>query len=130
LKAVNESLSINMRSAVGLLELFLVAIILAFLATFATGTTEMRIISVAFITPITILSIVFICYCRRKKVWSYAGASILGALGVILRVAVSTQPSLEVGGELPVGVTALYMVLGALVSLKNYEAMLELRKIT
>ena len=118
-----------MRTAVGLLELFLVAIILAFLATFATGTTEMRLLSVAFITPIVILSIFFIYFCRRKKVWSYAGASILGALGVILRVAVSTQPNLEVGGGLPVGVTALYIVLGALVSLKNYEAMLELRKL-
>ncbi len=129
MKIVNESLSVNMRTAVGLLELFLVAIILAFLATFVSGTTEMRFLSIAFITPITILSIVFIYYCRRKKVWSYAGASILGALGVILRVAVSTQPSLEVGGGLPVGVTVLYIVLGALVSLKNYEAMLELRKI-
>ncbi len=128
MKIVNESLSINMKTAVGLLELFLVAIILAFLATFATGTTEMRLLSVAFITPITILSIVFIYNCRRKKVWSYAGASILGALGVILRVAVSTQPSLEVGGGLPVGVTALYIVLGALVSLKNYEATLELQQ--
>ena len=117
-----------MRIAVGLLELFLAAMILAFLATFLTGTTEMRFLSVFFVTPITILSIVFIYYCRKRKVWSYAGASILGALGVILRVAVSTQPSLEVGGGLPVGVTALYIVLGALVSLKNYEAMLELRK--
>ena len=129
MKTANESLSINMRTAVGLLELFLVAIILAFIATFATGTGEMRFLSVAFITPITILSIFFIYYCRRKKVWSYAGASILGALGVILRVAVSTQPSLEVGGGLPVGVTILYIVLGALVSLKNYEAMLELQRI-
>ena len=47
-----------------------------------------------------------------------------------LLVAPSTQPTLEVGGGLPVGVTALYIVQGALVSLKNYEAMLELRKIT
>ena len=52
----------------------------------------------------------------------------MGAVGVILRVIVSTQPGLEVGGGLPVGVTALYIMLGALVSLKNYEAMLELRK--
>ena len=118
-----------MKTAVGLLELFLVAIILAFLATFTTGTTEMRLLSIAFITPISILSIVFIYYCRRKKVWSYAGASILGALGVILRIAVSTQPNLEVAGGLPVGVTVLYIVLGAFVSLKNYEALLELRKI-
>ena len=103
------------------------AIILAFLATFATGTSEMRLLSVAFITPIVILSVIFIYFCRRRKVWSYAGASILGALGVILRVAVSTQPNLEVGGGLPVGVTALYIVLGALVSMKNYESMLELK---
>lgn len=116
-----------MRTAIGLLELFLVAIILAFLATFATGTSEMRLLSVAFITPIVILSVIFIYFCRRRKVWSYAGASILGALGVILRVAVSTQPNLEVGGGLPVGVTALYIVLGALVSMKNYESMLELK---
>ena len=117
-----------MRTAVGLLEIFLVAIILAFLATFATGTIEMRLLSLASITPIAVLSIVFICYCRRKKVWSYAGASILGALGVILRAAVSTQPNFEVGGALPIGVTTFYIVLGALVSMKNYESMLELKK--
>jgi hypothetical protein len=41
----------------------------------------------------------------------------------------STQPNLEVVGGLPVGVTAPYNSIGALVSLKNYEALLELRKI-
>ncbi len=117
-----------MRTAIGLLELFLAMIALAFLATFTTGTTEMRLLSLAIISPIAVLSIVFIYYCRRKKVWSYAGASVLGALGVILRVAVSTQPSLEVGGGLPAGATALYIVLGTLVALKRYESMLELRK--
>ena len=125
--SANSSLSVNMKTAVGLLEIFVIAIILAFLTTLITGTTEMRLLSLAFITPITILSLVFIYYCRKKKAWSYAGASILGAVGVILRVAVSTQPSLEVAGGLPVGVTALYIVLGALVSLKSYESMLELR---
>jgi FtsH-binding integral membrane protein len=124
----NEPLSVNMRTAVGLLWVFVIAIILAFLVTFTTGTIEMRLLSVAFITPITVLSIVFIYFCRKRKVWSYAGASILGAIGVILRVVVSTQPSLEVGGGLPIGVTALYIVLGALVSLKCYESVLELRK--
>ena len=124
----NEPLSVNMRTAVGLLGIFVIAIILAFSVTFTTGTIEMRLLSVAFITPITVLSIVFIYFCRKRKLWSYAGASILGAVGVILRVVVSTQPSLEVGGGLPVGVTALYIVLGALVSLKCYESMLELRK--
>jgi len=124
----NEPLSVNINTAVGLLGIFVIAIILAFSVTFTTGTIEMRLLSVAFITPITVLSIVFIYFCRKRKLWSYAGASILGAVGVILRVVVSTQPSLEVGGGLPVGVTALYIVLGALVSLKCYESMLELRK--
>ncbi len=45
----------------------------------------------------------------------------------MLRVVISTQPNLEVGGGLPVGITVLYIVLGALVALKNYEAVLELK---
>ena len=117
-----------MRAAVGLLGIFVIAIIFAFLVTLVTGTTEMRLLSAALITPIIVLSLVFIYYCRKRRGWSYAGASILGAIGVILRVVVSTQPSLEVGGGLPVGVTALYIVLGSLVSLKCYESILELRK--
>ncbi len=121
------SLSINMRAAVGLLEIFAVAIVLAFSVTVATGTTEMRLVATVVIIPITILNLLFIYYCRRRKAWSYAGACILGALGIILRVIVSTQPSLEVGGGLPTGVTALYIVLGALLSLKSYESLLELR---
>ena len=128
MKSTNEQLSVNMRAAVGLLGIFVIAIIFAFLVTLVTGTFEMRLLSAALITPIIILSLVFLYYCRKRRVWSYAGASILGAIGVILRVVVSTQPSLEVGGGLPVGATALYIVLGALVSLKCYESMLELRK--
>ncbi len=88
---------------------------------------EVQLLAITLISPLIILNIIFIYYCRKRKVWSYAGASILGALGVILRVIVSTQPNLEVGGGLPVGITVLYIVLGALVALKNYEAMLELK---
>lgn len=127
LTSTNEPLSINMRTAIGLQEIFLVAIILAFITTLITGTAEMRLISVALITPLIILSVAFIYNCRKRKVWGYAGASILGAVGVVLRVIVSTQPDFEVGGGLPVGVTVLYIVLGTLVALKSYESMLELR---
>ena len=67
-----------------------ITIILAFIATLTTGTAEMRLISVALITPFIILSLAFIYYCRKRKVWGYAGASILGAVGVVLRVIVST----------------------------------------
>jgi hypothetical protein len=123
----SRPLTVNMRTAIGLLELFVVAIVLAFLVTVSTGTLEMQVLAVGLITPIIILSLVFIRYCRMRKAWSYAGASILGILGVILRVIVSTQPSLDVGGGLPVGVTVLYIVLGSLVALKNYECVLELK---
>jgi hypothetical protein len=64
---------------------------------------------------------------QKKETLDFAGATILGAIGVLLRVIISTQPNIEVGGGLPVGVTALYIVLGALVSLKSYESWLELK---
>ncbi len=127
MKSDIEPLSINMKTSIGLLELFLVAIILALIVTIMNSVFEVQLLAITLISPIIILNIVFIYYCRKRKVWSYAGASILGAIGVILRVIISTQPNLEVGGGLPVGITVLYIVLGALVSLKNYEAMLELK---
>ena len=121
-------LSINMRTAVGLLEIFAVAISTAFSVTVATGTTEMRSCCHGSSSPQSPSSTwSFIYYCRRRKAWSYAGASVLGALGIILRVVVSTQPSLEVGGGLPVGVTVLYIVLGALFRLRATSLCLELR---
>ncbi len=127
MSSITKSLSTNMRTAIGLLEVLLVAIVLAFIITIINGTTEVQLLALAFVTPQIILIIVFIYYCRERKVWSYAGAAILGAADIILRVSVSTQPNLEVGGGLPVGVTTLYIVLAALVVLKNYESLIELR---
>ncbi len=127
LKNRTEPLSINMKTSIVLLEVFLVAIVLALIITVLNSILAVQILAITIISPIIILNIIFIYYCRRRKVWSYAGASILGVVGVILRVIVSTQPNLEVGGGLPTGITVLYIVLGALVALKNYEAMLELK---
>ena len=123
-----KELSINMRTALGLLYIFVIAIVIALIITVASVSTEVQLLAIGSVTPIIILAFIFIYFCRKGKFWSFAGASILGAFGVILRVAISTQPSLEVGGGLPLGVTVLYIVLGALVSLKNYEAYLEARK--
>lgn len=117
-----------MKAAIGLLEVFVVAIILALIVTIASVSVRVQLLATVIVSPIIILSIFFIYYCRKRKIWGFAGASILGAFGVILRVIISTKPSLEVGGGLPVGVTVLYIVIGALVSLKNYESVLELRK--
>lgn len=127
MKSGIEPLSINMRTSIVLLEVFLFAIIIALIVTVMNSVFEVQILAITLITPMIILNVVFIYFCRRQKVWSYAGASILGVMGVILRVIVSTQPNLEVGGGLPLGITVLYIVLGALVALKNYEAMLELK---
>jgi hypothetical protein len=127
LKSETEPLSINMKTAIVLLEFFLIAIILALIFTVINSVFEVQLLAITLISPIIVLNIVFIYYCRKRKVWSYAGASILGVVGVILRVIISTQPNLEVGGGLPVGITVLYIVLGVLVALKNYESFLELR---
>jgi len=117
-----------MRTTITLLEVFVIAVVLAFVVTVASGTLEMQVLAAGLIIPIILLSVVFIKYCRLRKVWSFAGASILGVLGVALRVVVSTQPNLNVGGGLPVGVTVVYIVLGSLLALKGYESVLELRK--
>ena len=124
-----SSLSVSMRTAVGLTEVFVIAIVAALFITVASVPTSAQLLAVGSVTPIVILSLIFIFYCRRRRRWSYAGASVLGALGICLRVAVSTQPGLEVGGGLPTAVTVLYIVLGALVSMKNYEAFLELNEL-
>ena len=110
----SKNLSTNMKAAIALLYVFTAAIIAAFITTIISVPANVQILAVGFITPLVVLSLVFIFYCRKGKAWSFAGATILGAIGVLLRVIISTQPNLEVGGGLPVGVTALYIVLGAL----------------
>jgi len=81
--STSEPLSTNMKAAIGLLEIFLAAIIIAFAITFATGTLEMRLLAVVFVVPIAALSLIFIHYCGRRKAWGYAGAMILGIIGVL-----------------------------------------------
>jgi hypothetical protein len=116
------------RASIALQELLLVAIVLAFGLTASTGTTEMRTVSVGVVVPIAAMSLAFIRYCRLGKAWGFLGATALGALGVVLRLVVSTRPDLEVGGGLPIGVTVLYFVLGGLVALTSLGSFLELRR--
>lgn len=127
MSGATDSLSINLRTAIGLTEVFVVAIIIALLVTVQSFSAPVQAVAVISVIPIIVLSLLFIYYCRKRRLWSFAGASILGAIGICFRVVVSTQPNLEVGGGLPIGVTVVYIVLGALVSLKNYEAFLELK---
>jgi len=117
-----------MRVSIGLLEVFTVAIVVALLITVENVSPSVQMLAMASVTPIIVLSLVFVYYCRRTRIWSFAGASILGAVGVALRVVISTQPDLEVGGGLPLVVTAFYIILGASVALTNCMAFLELRR--
>lgn len=118
-----------MKAATALFGVFIVAIVLAFTVTVSTGTLEMQGIAVGLVIPIIILSLVLILFSIKGKAWSFAGASALGAFGVAIRLVVSTQPSLEVGGGLPAWVSALYVTLGVSVALLNLACVLELRGI-
>ena len=101
------SLSTNMKTAIALLYVFIIAIIGALIVTLSSVSSGVQVIAIISITPILALNAVFIYFCRQGKAWSFVGASILGAWGVTLRFVVSTQPNFEVGGGLPVGVTTL-----------------------
>ncbi|HUI00157.1 MAG TPA: hypothetical protein VLX56_00840 [Nitrososphaerales archaeon] len=120
--------SLTMRAATAVFEVFVVAVVAAFVITVAAGTLEMQVLATGLVAPMIAISLFLVRYCRRGRAWSFAGASVLGAFGVALRLIVSTHPSLEVGGDLPSSVTALYAALGALVVLLNLESVLELRR--
>lgn len=123
-----ESRSVTIKAATALFGVFIVAIVLAFIVTVSAGTPEMQGLAVGLVVPIIILSLVLIRYSRKGEEWGFAGAAVLGAFGVALRLAVSTQPNLEVGGGLPVWVTAFYVILGVSVALLNLASVRELRR--
>lgn len=114
-------------AATWLLWVFLVAI-LAALGVTVDEVPDARVVALAAVVPVILLTSVFIAYSRRGRPWAYAGGSVVGAVGVALRIAVSAQPSLEVGGGLPIEVTALYLFLGVSVVVTNLAAALALRR--
>ncbi|HTT45122.1 MAG TPA: hypothetical protein VMH38_03790 [Thermoplasmata archaeon] len=122
-----EPLSSRMRAAVVLLCLFLAAVVGALVITVVETSPGVRFLASVVVLPIIVLTVVCLYFCRRRNVWGFAGAAVLGILGLGLRLAISTQPSLEVGGGLPIWVTALYVTLGALVAIWSVGSILELR---
>ncbi|HYA77180.1 MAG TPA: hypothetical protein VEF91_00525 [Verrucomicrobiae bacterium] len=124
----NQSLTTSMQAALALLYIFFVAIVAALVVTVLSVSDEVRVLALGVVTPLIVLNVVFIYFCGKRKAWSFACSSVLGAFGAGLRVVVSTQPQLEVGGGLPIGVTVVYIVLGALVALVNFEAYLDSKK--
>ena len=65
-----EPLSTNMRTAVALLEVFVVAIVLALIVTIDNVSASVQLLAVTVVSPIIALSIIFIYYCKKRKVWS------------------------------------------------------------
>lgn len=116
-KAANSSLAI-----------FIVAIILALAITVTSASPAARVLAFLAVVPIIAVCVALLYYCRLGRPWSFAGASVLGAIGVALRLVISTRPSLEVGGGLPLPITVVYVALGISVSLTNCLSYLELRK--
>ncbi len=102
--------------------MLIVSVIAEVIAIFGTP-AEFRVFAVAVLVPAIILNILFIVYGRRRKIWSYWGAMVVGIVLLLIQVQIS------VGGTgPPAGIEALFIVLPALVSLKSYESILELRK--
>ena len=117
-----------MRTTISLLRVYIIAIAVALTVTLVEGDTLTRTIALAVVTPQIIFLLLIVRACNMGRVWGFAGGGLLGGIGVVLRVAVSMRPSLEVGGGLPAGVSALYITLGSLVCLRCYESVLELRE--
>ena len=120
-------LSILMRSALAMQVAFLVAVVAALGVTLASAPDDVRFLALALVVPIVVLTGLCIFMGLRRRVWGFVGAGVLGAVGVGLRLAVSTQPGLEVGGGLPLWVTVLYAILGSLVSITSLTSALQLR---
>jgi len=115
------------RTATAVLAVFLVAVVAALVVTLSSVAPSVRILAAVVVTPIIALTLLLIYFELRGRSWSYAGAAALGALGVGLRLIVSTQPQLEVGGGLPLSVTVVYVTLGILVVVTSVEAYLSVR---
>jgi len=116
------------RAARFLLAVFLVAVVAALAITLSSVAPSVRLLAAGVVTPIIALTLLLLYFERRGRAWSYAGAAALGALGVGLRLIVSTRPQLEVDGGLPLAVTVAYVALGIVVVVTSLAAFLAVRR--
>jgi hypothetical protein len=112
------------RTATVLLAVFLVAVVAALVVTLSSVAPLVRILAAVVVTPVIALTLVLLYFELTGRSWSYAGGAAIGVLGVGLRLIVSTQPQLGVGGGLPLAVTVSYLTLGILVVVTSLGAFL------
>jgi hypothetical protein len=60
MKSGTESLSVNMGTSIVLLEVFLVAIILALIVTVVNSVFEVQLLAITLVSPLIILNIVYL----------------------------------------------------------------------
>jgi len=111
------------------LAVFLVAVIAALAVTLASAAPGVGALAASVVTPIIVLSLLFLFFESRRRPWSFVAAAALGLLGVTLRLTVNAQPQLEVGGGLPLWVTVVYVTLGTLLVVSSLWAFLLLRRV-
>ena len=111
----------------GTLFVFLIAVLVALAITLDSVPSSVKLLAVVAVTPIVALTLFFLSYEHKMRPWSFIGSAFLGAAGVALRLVINTQPSLEVGGGLPVTVTASYIALGFAVMATSFWSYVSLR---
>ncbi len=104
------------RLAFGMLLVFLLAVVLALTVTLVSVPPSAQLVAGVVVVPIVALTLLLLFFERRARRWAFAGAAVLGVVGVATRLLVSTQPALEVGGGLPLWVNAAYVAIGLAVA--------------
>jgi hypothetical protein len=117
----------SQRVATILLGAFLSAVLVALAITIYSAAIPVGLLALSVVSPIVILTLVLLYYQRRWRRWSYLGASILGLVGVALRLTVNAQPNLEVGGGLPLEVNIVYLGLGLSTAFASLWAYISMR---
>ncbi len=100
------------RAAFGMLLVFLLAVLAALAVTLESVPPSAQWVAGVVVVPIVALALLLLYAERQGRRWAFAGAAALGALGVAVRAIVSTEPSLEVGGGLPIEVNVAYVAIG------------------
>jgi len=117
--AISDSTNLRLDSrqiAFWLLVAFLLAVLAALIVTIWSVPPTVRLLAGAVVVPIVAVTVLLLYFERRGRRWSFAGAAVLGLIGVTLRLIVNSRPSLEVGGGLPIEVTVAYVALGMAVA--------------
>ncbi len=108
--------SLPCRLAYVTLLLFLLAVLLALAVTVWFVPFSAKLVAGFVVVPIVALTLLLLYFESRARRWAFAGATVLGVFGVAVRLIVSTEPTLEVGGGLPLGVSTAYVALGLAVA--------------